>query len=290
MARTWLIVDCPFICYRSLYSTGDLAHNGEVTGVTFGFMRDITTFQALFGTQDIIFCFDSRNSKRQGLWPRYKAGRRATEAALSDIDRTKKQEMRDQILKLRREYLPAIGYGNVFHADGYESDDIIASVCQTLPREDEKVIIGSDQDLWQCLGPHVCMYNPNGGHTATEIKFRGEWWLEPDQWADVKALAGCASDSVTGISGVGEKTAAKYLRGELCKSYISYKKIACPEGQKTWRRNLRLVRLPFADTPRFTVAPDTVTAAKWYAVADSLGFASLRDTVPVGGLKRARFS
>jgi 5'-3' exonuclease len=275
--RTWLILDTNYLAYRAFYSTGELAWGDEATGVIFGVLRDIGTFRELFATDNIIFCFDSRESIRCTISPTYKEKRRIEEATWDDETRARKAGMREQVLRLRRQHLPGIGYANVFQARGYEADDVIASVCQTLPGGDERIIISADEDLWQLLDADTICYNPGKRQVTDLVGFREKWGIEPGQWPDVKALAGCSSDDVRGIIGVGEATAARYLRGELPRTGKLYGKIHSQTGQRVWRRNLPLVRLPYEGTPIFTVGADTVTPATWAAVADGLGFASLRD-------------
>jgi 5'-3' exonuclease len=108
--------------------------------------------------------------------------------------------------------------------------------------------------------------------------FRKTWGLEPAQWADVKAYAGCSTDDVPGVPRVGEHTAAKYLRGELGTHTKTYAALARAEIQCAF--NLKIVRLPFPGTPTFEIRQDTVTEEKWQALADALGMQSIRDTMP----------
>jgi 5'-3' exonuclease len=281
--NTWLVLDTKYLCYRALNTTGGLSHGDIPTGVVYGFLRDVVGFQELFCTTRVVFCFDSAHSHRAALLPTYKRGRREAEARLSPAEAAQKQQMREQIYRLQRRYLPNMGFNNVFQCEGYEADDIIASVCRHgIPAGDAAVIVGSDMDLWQLLETdRVVCYNPHHKTILDAKKFRETWGLDPDQWPDVKALAGCATDDVPGIRGVGELTAAKYLRGELKPGSATLRKIDCPAGHRTWRQNLRLVRLPFNDTPRFELSEDNVTEEGWHNVCDALGLRSLRDMAPI---------
>ncbi len=64
----------------------------------------------------------------------------------------------------------------------------------------------------------------------------------------VKALAGDVSDNIPGIKGVGEKTAIKFIRGELKEKAKVYAKIVSPKGQHTIARNTILMGLPWEGT------------------------------------------
>ena len=49
--------------------------------------------------------------------------------------------------------------------------------------------------------------------------------IKPFEWHKVKAIAGCSSDNVKGVAGVGEITAIKYLKGELKKESKAHQNI-----------------------------------------------------------------
>ena len=71
----------------------------------------------------------------------------------------------------------------------------------------------------------------------------------------VKTLAGCSSDEVPGIRGVGEMTACKWLRKELKEKSVAFQKIA-DSREEVERRNIPLVKLPFEGTPVKKIAED----------------------------------
>jgi 5'-3' exonuclease len=277
MNEPWLILDSNYLCHRAYHSTGGLEYGDIKTGVLFGFLRDVVILQDLFATDRPLFCFDMPPGLREGVCKTYKADRVARYNAMPEEEREAYIAFREQVTLLRERVLPRCGYRNIFYEPGYESDDIIASLCRSLPQTDEVVIISSDKDLYQLLSPRVRCHNPQKRQTFTEHEFRATYGIDPDQWPDVKALAGCPSDNVVGIRGVGELTAIQYLRGELKAPGKKYKDIECNAGQATWRRNLCLVTLPYHGCPTFEVRPDDVTVARWRRVADWLGLKSLRD-------------
>ena len=277
----WLLLDSNFLTHRALHSMGQLSHNDIKIGTIYGFLRDVVGFQELFDTTNVAFCWDYGLGIRKEMYPPYKAKRDARKAALTGTELAMHQEFHAQVDKLRDRYLPKLGYSNVFFKEGYESDDIIASLCATLQGK-EIIIITADKDLWQCLGPDVRQYNPTTKQTTTAELFRQTWGIEPDQWADVLSIAGCNTDEVAGLAGIGKLTAAKYLRDEL-KPGTKLAAIDCRNGSKVWRRNLGLTRLPLAGVGTFTLQPDTVSVAKWQALCDKLGFQSIRGDAPLAG-------
>jgi len=273
-----LLIDTPYLCHRSWHVMKNLSFGDRGTGAIFGVLRDIVSLQDTFKTTRCVFAFDLGRSRRAGILPTYKTSRYAHHAEESDEEKAARSDFQEQIKHLRERHLPDAGFRNVFAAEGFEADDIIAQFSAALPREDEAIIISSDQDLWQCLRPNVWIWNLHTQKTYTLKHFRIQWGLEPKQWAYVKAYAGCGTDDIPGISGIGEVTAAKYLRGDLGCETKAYAKLST--SSELWKRNIGLVRLPFVGTPKFAIQPDEVTEEKWCALADSLGMPSIRDTVP----------
>jgi DNA polymerase-1 len=266
-----LIVDVSNLAYRAMYTTGGLSHNGEATGVLYGIFKTILELEELFTSTHTVFCFDGGYDKRQEILPGYKQKRRSGE--LSEEDLEMRRDLRRQLYRLRTMYLSEIGYKNVFWQSGYEADDIIASIVHGMEKEDEGVIVSSDHDLFQLLSPKVMMWNPVKKTPLNDKTFTEEWGLSPTSWADVKSLAGCSTDNIPGIPGVGEKTAAKFLTGKLKGGTKKHDAIVA--NNNLWERNLKLVRLPMEGTEKFTCVDNVVAWGKWRKVLQKLGMKSL---------------
>lgn len=275
MSKTWLILDATYLCWRAFYSTGTLSHGDVQTGVIFGFLRDIFTFQQDHDTKRIVFCFDRGKLLRARDYPGYKANRH--DKQFSEEQTQTFIDMKHQMKRLRVEILPQIGFRNIFSKVGYEADDMIAAVCQNLPKGDEGIIIGADHDLYQLLGPRIIMWHPTTKKATTEDSFGHEYGVTPSQWIDVKAIAGCSSDNVIGVRGVGEITAARFLNGSLKVTSAAFKKIVA--GNNIWKANRHLVKLPYAGCPIPVLQRDKIDKQAWYAVLDSMGMKSLRSMV-----------
>jgi 5'-3' exonuclease len=95
----------------------------------------------------------------------------------------------------------------------------------------------------------------------------------------VKALAGCSTDGVPGIKGIGETTAVKWFRSQLKPESVAYRKINT-EGIDIHNRNIQLVRLPFAGTEAFKLREDETSFERWKTLADKLGMRSIRELAP----------
>jgi len=272
MNKTWLILDTPYLCHRAKHSTPELQHEGMSTGILYGVLRDILTLQQQFQTKHIVFCWDYGFGLRKTLNINYKANRvPSTDPVTVEFE----TEFREQMNKLRQRYLPKIGFRNVFYQKGYEADDIIASICHKLPKDEYGVIVSGDHDMYQLLSPNISIYKPGKG-TYTARNFKREFGIPAKHWVYVKALAGCSSDNVKGIQGVGEKTAIKYMKKQLNRTHKVYARIKA-EKDAMLKTNVPLVRLPYKGVDTFKLRDDKVTQKGWDNVCDALGMKSLRD-------------
>lgn len=275
---TWLLLDVNYLAWRAYHSTGKLHHEEIPTGVTFGVISETLRTMERFGTYQCCFCFDYGRPKRLNELPTYKETRKKKRAEASDEEKQEHAVMKTQLEKLRTGALHEMGFRNVFSAKGFEADDVIASLVRTIPRPHKSIIVSSDEDMYQLLGSHSMIWNPNKKQLVTEGVFTEEFGITPAQWIDVKAIAGCKSDDIPGVAGVAEKTAIKYLTGKLKATSAAYQKIIL---HNRWEANLSLVSLPYARCPKFKRKRDKVTRKKWRSVMDSYGFDSLRANAPV---------
>lgn len=112
----------------------------------------------------------------------------------------------------------------IFEMDGFEADDMIGTITDTVVRSkgggpqsiDQVVIVTGDRDILQLVtGDKALVYMPTKG--LSEGRLYGEKEVEermgvpPRLIVDLKALMGDASDNYPGVSGIGPKTAIKLL-------------------------------------------------------------------------------
>jgi 5'-3' exonuclease len=259
---------------------GGLSNGNTPTGVIYGFLKTIIALQELFRTDKVIFCWDSKSSLRKDIYPDYKKKRSQRYKEWTDEEAKFEKDFRLQMKELRRTYLKKIGYKNVFCQKGYEGDDIMASICKDLPNSSEAIIVTSDQDLYQCLKHNVSIHNPMKRKTLTLERFQKEYGLSPSEWYMLKAITGCPTDEVKGVKGVGEKIGTKYLKGNLKDTTKAYQNINSTEGFEIYKRNLKLVKLPFKGTRHFKLKQDKLSRKGWKEVMELLGMKSLRDKGP----------
>lgn len=271
--KSLLLLDAHYLSHRAKHIFGELQHKGSLTGVCYGLFLTVLEFMSIFQTKDVVFCWDSKTNRRRTLYPGYKGNR---QKELTPEELQFEQEFRRQIQTLRTKYLPQMGFRNNFIQTGYEADDIIAALVSKYRYQwkHKIIIVTSDHDLYQCIQPNVHCYNPQTHTRLTEKGFTKLYGLPPGDWAIVKAMAGCSSDNVRGIDGVGEKTAIAYLCGELPVRYKSYLRIKQSKG--LIRRNLRIVKLPLKGTKTRVLKPNRLNQSGWDAVTKSIGMKGIR--------------
>lgn len=268
--RKLLIVDCNNFCHRAWHTTGPLSYKGIPTGVLFGFFEQLYTVVKAVLPNECAFVWDSLQSRRKAKHPFYKLRPPGDDMSIAFA----------QFDMLREELLPAIGFQNVLRATGFEADDIMAQLAMDEARdyEDQQVVIATaDEDLYQVLRPRVSIFKYKDRSIITEKLFSAKYGVFPDQWAEVKAIAGCTSDTVPGIVGVGEATAIKYLRGELPSKSKKYQ--AIQDGAEVIERNRWLVTLPLPGTPTYDVLPSTFNKNEYRSMCRRFGFSGGRGMV-----------
>ena len=114
-----------------------------------------------------------------------------------------------------RELIESYGIKYEEHLD-YEADDIIGSYAKIAEKAGlEVIIVSGDKDLTQLASDNITVYYTKRG--VTEIDYytpefiNEKYGLTPQQIVDMKGLMGDKSDNISGIPGVGEKTAIKLL-------------------------------------------------------------------------------
>jgi len=234
-----LIIDCNAMCYRSLYSLPpDFSFGKHDTNIIFGFLKQIKKLAAEFETNKFFFCWDSKKSYRKLIYPDYKENR--------NKDPKVKERLKKafpQFIELQEDVLPWMGFKNIYSQNGYEADDLIAYLAYRFPRD--YVIVSGDEDLFQLLydGPKIecMMYNHKRLTRAQDL--RKHFGIEANDWARVKAIAGCNTDNVKGVEGVGDLKAIAYLTGVLPEGKI---KSRIEASQDLIDFNLKLVALPYS--------------------------------------------
>lgn len=274
MGRDWLIVDAPNAVWRAFYG---VAHREPLPAVLMA-LHAVNELADEFGVADVAWAFDRKPYKRKELFDGYKAGRervKVDEAEQAAID-----DCRARIGKLASDYLPRLGYTNVLEKRGYEADDLMAAAVRGLAPGDRAVLVSADYDLYQLLGPTCAVYHPQTDAWVTAKTFRTKYGLDPSLWAEAKAIAGCSSDDVPGLRGVGIQTAVKFLLKQLPRThktcYDIHRFLKTPE----YERNLALTALPYPGLSPIELAPDPDRRPQsWRRLCEELDLGRLADAM-----------
>lgn len=97
--------------------------------------------------------------------------------------------------------------------EGYEADDIIATLTRCACEEGFRVVVVSgDKDLCQLVkDPDVVQWDPQKDRIFNEETVADRFGVPPARMLDYLAIVGDSSDNVPGVKGVGEKTARQLL-------------------------------------------------------------------------------
>jgi DNA polymerase-1 len=103
-----------------------------------------------------------------------------------------------------------------FEVDGFEADDIIATIAKQAEREDAEIFICTgDRDSFQLVNEKTTVLYPKRGVSdlarMTPQAVQDKYGMSPEQYPDFAALRGDPSDNLPSVPGVGEKTAAKWI-------------------------------------------------------------------------------
>lgn len=240
-----LLIDSNFLLHQARTTLPDLSTDeGVRTGLLYGILARTETLMSMFETNKVIFCWDSKTSRRKKIFPEYKGKRNSS---MSEKDLAEKTAAVRQFPTVRS-ILKKMSFFCICKK-GLEGDDLFASYVYNNP-EETYIMITADMDMLQLLdgkGDRVTIYNPSSKKYFTQHWLMKEKGVTPEQWARVKAIGGCTSDNVPGLPGVGEGTAIKYVRNELKNNYKTYQTIESSPDQILFFMDL--VKLPFKGTP-----------------------------------------
>ena len=219
--KTLTIIDTFGFFFRSFYALPPLkSKNGFPTGLLTGFVNFINSTVSEEGSDYIVFALDSEGpSFRAQIDKNYKAQRPEPPEDL------KKQ------LPVAINWIEKMGFKSI-KREGYEADDIIASLVKCAKEQDIKVkIVSHDKDLYQLIeDERVVLYDPIKRLEIDEEGAKRKFGVHPKQIRDYLALVGDASDNIPGVRGIGPKGAAKLLNeyGTLENIYENIESIKPP--------------------------------------------------------------
>ncbi len=192
-----------FRCYFAFINRPLTNPKGENISALFGFFRNLYSILKHYKPAYIFAAMDSKTKTfRHKFYPEYKATRNKTP-----------EDLHAQIPWIC-EILETLGIPTL-QCDGYEADDIIATVAKKCTETGRTCrILSGDKDLMQLVSENIQILKPDAAATwkvTDSAAVQAEWGVKPEQLLDLLSLYGDTADNVPGVTGVGVKTAAKLL-------------------------------------------------------------------------------
>src|SRR6201992_708805 len=207
MSDELFLIDGNSLAYRAFFALPEsiATSTGVPTNAIFGFASMLVKILTDYGPKATVVVWDAGSSGRKEVYADYKAGR----ATRPDL-------LKEQWPHLEP-LVEAFGYRNI-RADGYEADDVIASIAEQAKQQDpplEVMIVTGDRDAYQLVDDHVSIMTSSRGITDTKVYDRqgviDRYGIPPELVPDFLGLKGDTSDNIPGVPGIGDKTAADLL-------------------------------------------------------------------------------
>ncbi len=229
MNKRLLLIDGHSMAYRAFYALPPenfTTAQGQQTNAIYGFATMLLSLLISEKPTHVAVAFDvSRKTFRSEIFPDYKANRAKTP-----------DEFRSQMGYLH-DLVSAFGISQ-FEVEGYEADDILATIAKRAENEGAEVLICTgDRDAFQLVNSKTTVLYPKRGVSdlarMTPDSVFEKYGMTPAQYPDFAALRGDPSDNLPSVPGVGETTAAKWIveYGSLKELISNVDKIAGKVGQ-----------------------------------------------------------
>lgn len=286
MSQRLLLIDGHSMAYRAFFALpaeNFTTATGQHTNAIYGFATMLISLLREEKPTHIAVAFDvSRKTFRTEKYPEYKANRAATP-----------DEFRSQMSYLH-ELVNAFGISQ-FEREGFEADDILATLATHAEKEGMDVVICSgDRDCFQLVTDKITVLYPKKGVSDLARMTPGavfeKYGMSPASYPEFAALRGDPSDNLPSVPGVGEKTAAKWVveYGNISNLIANIDKISGKVGDSLRSnidivlRNRELTQL-LHNVPLETQIEELVWSGvnetKLLPLFDQLEFRTLRDRI-----------
>jgi DNA polymerase-1 len=208
--RRLFLIDGPSLVYRAFYALPEsiATSTGVPTNAIFGFASMLVKIVTEYGVRPTVVAWDAGTSGRTELFAEYKSTRRS------------RPDLLKQQWPAMEPLVEAFGYRNV-KIEGYEADDVIASIAERALTAETPVpvmIVTGDRDIFQLIDEagHVKVMATSRGITETKIYDHqavvDRYGIPPEMIPDFYGLKGDTSDNIPGVPGIGDKTASELIQ------------------------------------------------------------------------------
>ena len=211
-----LFIDLLNLYCRSFASVPLTNDNGEHVGGVYGSLNALQSYVKRFEPSECIIAWEGSQSgeRRRKKLKEYTEGRKMVGMrrgfTTSDVDEKEAFARQLELLKNSLDHLPmkqvAVKY--------LEADDAIAYMAKKVI-DKKSIIITTDRDYLQLVDENISVFRPvKTKENPTGEMINLEWMhkkenIHPYNYALLKAIVGDKSDNITGVKGIGEKTARK---------------------------------------------------------------------------------
>lgn len=218
--RLYLIDGSSYI-FRAFFALPPLSNSkGFPTNAIYGFTNMIMKVLRKLTPDWVAVAFDAPGPTfRHQTFAAYKANRPSLP-----------EDLRPQIPYIK-EITQALGLP-ILEKEGYEADDLIASLVKKWPEQElEIIIISGDKDLMQLVSPRISMYAPMKNKSYGIAEVEDFFGVPPEKVTEVMGLCGDAVDNIPGVPGIGKKTASQLIRqfGSIAEVIKNIEKIENPK-------------------------------------------------------------
>lgn len=172
-----------------------------------GFVGGMIKCMKIINPTHVIVVFDGPGcNNRKSLYQGYKGNRKKSKVVSGEDNPIEQIPEIERMLR----YM-SIQYTSI---DGTEADDVIASYTIRYRHEMEIVILSTDKDFFQLVGPNVQVYSYKAHQSKIydQKKIHEEYDLEPWQLVDYYALVGNPSDNIRGLPRIGAELARELIK------------------------------------------------------------------------------
>ncbi|MGO1320779.1 MAG: DNA polymerase I, partial [Galactobacter sp.] len=201
------VLDGHSMAFRAFYALpadNFLTATGQYTNAVHGFTSMLLKLIDQREPTHVAVAFDlDTRTFRSEAYTEYKGGREKTP-----------EEFKGQI-PLIEKVMEALNI-TTMTMDGYEADDLLASVsAQAADAGFDVIVVSGDRDAFQLINDHVTVLYPKKGISdippMDSAAVMEKYGVLPENYPDLAALVGEKADNLPGIPGVGPKTAAKWI-------------------------------------------------------------------------------
>lgn len=200
------LIDGNSLAYRAFYALPETiaTSDGFPTNALYGFSTMLVKILNDYQPANVIVAWDAgKKVFRHEEYEQYKAGRKPMPDNLS---------LQFQYFE---ELVGAFGFESL-RKEGYEADDILATIAREAREEKRKVVVvTADRDALQLVGAGIFVMSNSKGISEVKIydkeAVQARYGIPPRKVPDFIGLKGDTSDNIPGIPGIGDKTAAALL-------------------------------------------------------------------------------